>query len=146
MAKFVTCMSFDTQWKQRWKPHFFRITYQTTRGFHLYSQWTSKIFSFQVPHPYGILKVLQTQIEKMYDKKFIKFSIQMISRIPKPSIFFYLRQLSASARLSDDCFMLWNPLCCVKHPYWCFIWLGIKGKRKCVARIKKEPSLCSVLL
>lgn len=63
----------------------------------MYSQWTSKIFSFQVPHPYGILKVLQTQIEKMYDKKFIKFSIQMISRIPKPSIFviyvsFRLRQ------------------------------------------------------
>lgn len=98
MAKFVTCMSFDTQWKQRWKPHFFRITYQTTRGFHLYSQWTSKIFSFQVPHPYGILKVLQTQIEKMYDKKFIKFSIQMISRIPKPSIFV----ICVSFRLRQD--------------------------------------------
>ena len=54
-------------------------------------------FSFQVPHLYGILKVLQTQIEKMYDKKFIKFSFQMISRITKPSIFviclsFRLRQ------------------------------------------------------
>ena len=27
MAKFVTCMSFDTQWKPRWKPHVFWISY-----------------------------------------------------------------------------------------------------------------------
>lgn len=64
----------------------------------MYSQWTSKIFSFQVPQCYGILKVLQTQIEKMYDKKFIKFSIQMISRIPKPSIFV----ICVSFRLRQD--------------------------------------------
>ena len=33
MAKFVTCMSFDTKWKHRWKPHVFWITHQNQAWF-----------------------------------------------------------------------------------------------------------------
>ena len=41
MAKFVTCMSFDTQWKHRWKPHVFWITYQNHAQF-------SSVFSLDI--------------------------------------------------------------------------------------------------
>ena len=53
MAKFITCLSFDSQWKYRWKPYVLWITYQN-------KAWFSFVFSLDIKI-YGSKQNIWTQ-------------------------------------------------------------------------------------